>query len=412
MPKVTSGKKNHVERLNKNKIKLISAISFLLGFSQAVLIYVMSSYFEDVWGTENVGPFYFVAYMIALVLLLNLHKIVKKIGKSSVFCLASFSKIITLSFLVVLPPSKFSTVFMLLYIIAVSIEWTSLDAILESFSVDKVSGKIRGLHLTIFNAGFLAGPFLSTWILERFQFHGIFVFLYILGAIVMLFGIVGLRDATHAFNKKINVKSLLEKAWRRNDIARIYYVSFVLEVFFALMVIYTPLYLRDLGMSWEKIGYVFTVMLVPFVIVQYPAGVLADRKTGERKFLIFSLLLMSVSTLLVYGITSSNMLVWMAVLFLTRIGAALIEVLRDSYFYKRIDGRDVDLIDFFRTAMPMAYIIATGISSVLFLFFPLRTTFLLVALIVISAVYPACMLVEKQRKYAVRSNSKVEVEMV
>lgn len=402
MPKLASRirKKVHVEHLNHSKIKLISFISFLIGFSQAMLIYVMSSYFKDVWGTENVGPFYFIAYGAVLLILLNLHKAVKQFGKSSVFCLASLAKIIALSFLIVLAPSKFSTVFLLLYIVAMSIEWTSLDAVLESFSADKVSGRIRGLHLTIFNAGFLVGPFLSTWILERFDFQGIFMFIYAIGVAILLLGIIGLRDVVQKFNKKLKVKSLLKKAWRRSDVARIYYVSFALEAFFALMVIYTPIYLFDSGMSWEKIGYVFTVMLVPFVIVQYPAGVWADKKGGERKLLIFSLILMSGSTLTVYFTASSSLTVWMAVLFLTRIGAALVEVLRDSYFYKRIDGRDVDLIDFFRTAMPVGYIVATGVSSVLLLFFTLKSIFIFVALVVISAAYPAYRLVEDRKKRA------------
>ena len=82
----------------------------------------------------------------------------------------------------------------------------------------------------------------------------------------------------------------------------------------------------------------------------------------------------------------------MILLFITRIGAALLEVMRDSYFYKRIDCDDVDLIDFFRSSVAVAFIVSTAIASLLLIFFPVRSVFLLVALAVFSAILPAAML--------------------
>ena len=69
--------KNHDEKLEKKKVNLISFVSFLMGFSQAMLIYVMAYYFKIAAGTEDVGVFYFIAYGIILIILLNLHKIVE-----------------------------------------------------------------------------------------------------------------------------------------------------------------------------------------------------------------------------------------------------------------------------------------------------------------------------------------------
>jgi hypothetical protein len=44
------------------------------------------------------------------------------------------------------------------------------------------------------------------------------------------------------------------------------------------------------------------------------------------------------------------------------------ETMRDSYFYKRVDGNDVDLISFFRTARSVGALLAAGITF-LFLYF-------------------------------------------
>ena len=105
--------------------------------------------------------------------------------------------------------------------------------------------------------------------------------------------------------------------------------------------------------------------------------------------IIIALLIMAASTLSIYFIHSMSILVWGVALFATRIGAALIEILRDSYFYKKIDGHDVDIINFMRTSMPVAYIFSTAMSTFFILFFSIKFAFILVALVVLTALYPA-----------------------
>jgi hypothetical protein len=105
---------------------------------------------------------------------------------------------------------------------------------------------------------------------------------------------------------------------------------------------------------------------------------------------------MGLATLAVYFITSKEVLVWALILLLTRIGAAIIQILRDSYFYKRIDANDVDLIDFFRTSYSFAYIFAAILSTFVLLIFPLKAIFILIAAVVFSALIPAFQLEDNQ----------------
>ena len=64
---------------------------------------------------------------------------------------------------------------------------------------------------------------------------------------------------------------------------------------------------------------------------------------------------------------------------MTRIGIAGIEILRDSYFYKQIDGNDMDVIAFFRTARPLANIVGACLSVPMLLFLSLKSIFILVS---------------------------------
>jgi len=380
---------HHKEKLDKNKISLITFITFLIGFSNAILAYIMSSYFKLATGTENFGVFYVILFSIFLISLLNLHKAVVFLGKNNVFYFALLAKLLVIALLAFGNPSFLGVFLLMVFVVLGGIEWASLDLILEGYSIDKMSGRIRGLHLTVLNLGILFGPFLSVYILEKMDFQGIFIFSFIFNAFVFIFALLGFRKIKNRISQREGILLVIRKALKRKDVVRIYSISFVLEFFYAAMVIYMPIYLRDLGYSWGGIGWIFTAMLIPFVLVQYPMGFLADKKTGEKEFLILALLIMGCSTIWIYFMGAGSIFLWSAVLFLTRIGAALIEVLRDSYFFKRVDGEDVDLINFFRTAYPVGFIVASFIFSLMLFVISMKTIFLLTGIVVLLGIYAA-----------------------
>lgn len=388
----------HKEELNTSKVKFIDFLSFFLGFASAMLAYVMSIYFSRALGSDNIGVFYLIAYAIILVSLLNFHKLIKVFGRSFALHLAFIFKIIAIVFLIALPVSILGSAFLVLYIIAGAMAWVTLDVILEAYSKDSESGRIRGLHLAIMNAGFIVGPLISSQIIEKYDFVGIFVIVLILHVTVFSMALFGFRGVKYKFKKGVSVKKLIKKVTKRRNVMRIYYISFVLEAFYALMVAYVPIYLLAQGFSWEQLGISFTIMLVPFVVVQYPIGILADKKTGEKEFLILAVFVLGISSLIFYFTNSNEIMIWTIILFATRIGAALIEVLRESYFYKRIDASDVDVIDFFKTSKPVAYLVAMLIATVMLFFFSIKAIFLLVAIISLSALYPAFTLVDNKSK--------------
>lgn len=352
--------------------------------------YLTSSYFKEVTGTDNVGVFYLISYLISLVILLNAHRIVGKIGRVNFFSLIVFLVIVSLAFLIVLPLGKSGMVFLVLYLIVSALSWVAMDIILETVSRDSLSGTIRGIHLTIWNTGWLVAPFIATRLLDSYGFHGIFLAGLLVFLAILIGGIFAFRkDIAGDLRKRGPIKNLLKIIFRKKDVMRAYWIAFILDFFFALMVVFMPIHLREIGFSWGDIGIIFSIMLIPFVILQYPAGVLADKKFGEKEMLIFSIALMGVSTIFLFFITGKSVLVWGFALFATRVGAALIEVLRDSYFFKCIDGCDVDIINFFRTSIPAGYIAGAVFSAIILLFFPLEVVFILLGIIILSGLYPA-----------------------
>lgn len=386
----------HNEHFNKQKIRLISLVSFLFGFLDAFFIYVLSSFFSEISGSTNVGIFYFISYSIVLVSLFFLQPLIRRIGRSQVLYLALGISVGAAMVLAVASGPLVLIGAALLLIITTNITWVSLDILLENFSQDRVSGSIRGLYLTIMNTGLLAAPFLSLKTLDAFGYDGIFLILVIGYVIVFIITLLSFRHDNQVFQKKIRFGFTIRKILSEKNLLRIFYISFAMEFFYALMIVYTPIYLRTLGYDWDAIGIMFTVMLIPFVVLQYPLGVLADRYFGEKEMLMGSIIIVFVATAALPAIGVGNVATWALMLLLTRIGIAGIEILRDAYFYKQIDANDMDIIAFFRTARPLANIIGAIISVPMLLLFPLQSIFIIVAGAFLFAFFQACSLQDSQ----------------
>ncbi len=379
-------KQKHKERFNKNLLKYLYFCTFLLGIASAFILYLESDYFKVALKSENITIFYIIAYGLALILMLNWHHLVRVYGKKKGFQFSLFVKIIMVFLLAFSPVSIWSIWLLVGYITFTVINWLNMDILLESCSVDRRTGKIRGLYLTIENAGYLAAPFFSGFLVNRYNFQAAFWVAFMLLLFVFFFSSVKIKDVDNCPVKKIDLISSLRKISLRRNVMKTYYISFLLEFFYALMIIYTPLYLLDLGFNWFQIGKIFTVMLVPFVLFQYPAGYLADEKYEERDMIAVALFILGLSTLAIYFVNSRSLIIWSAVLFATRIGASLIEVLRDSYFYKRIDQRDVDITGFFRTVRPVAYIIGALLASPVIAIFQLKLIFIFIGIVVLTGI--------------------------
>jgi MFS-type transporter involved in bile tolerance (Atg22 family) len=125
-------------------------------------------------------------------------------------------------------------------------------------------------------------------------------------------------------------------------------------------------------------------MLLPFVIIQYPLGKVADRKFGEKELLLAGFAIMGAATYVMSTIQSNSVLVWGTILFITRIGASMIEVMSETYFFKQVKPDDSDLIGFFRNAAPMAYVVAPLVATLLLFVIPINLLFVVLSIVALA----------------------------
>jgi hypothetical protein len=96
---------------------------------------------------------------------------------------------------------------------------------------------------------------------------------------------------------------------------------------------------------------------------------------------------LTASLFLFYSITTPTVWLWGVVLFASRVGAALIEAMRESYFFKIVDAKDVGYINIFRITAPLGYILGPGLAILVISFLPLNYLFLVLAIITLSGFY-------------------------
>jgi len=378
------------EKIKRRNARRVSTVSFLLGFTDSFFAYVLSLYFAEVLGSDNVGGFYLATFCALFIVLWFLHRIIRRIGGSVLlFFLAILAGVGLAATISIVPVGWAGAVAAMSLLMIVNVAWVSLDVILEQASDDHVTGRVRGLFLTVMNVGILLAPFLATRVIGRYGFSGVFLGVTIGLSVVLTISLLLLRRCNGCDSTKMRVRNAWRKMLGERNLLHIYSVSFGLEFFYVITMIYTPIHLYRIGFSYEEIGMLLTIMLLPFIFLQYPLGVLADKRFGEKEFLVGSvgIALLSVSVFVLFP--NGDFLFWGVILFVSRIGAAGMEVMRDSYFYKHVDGGDDDLIAFFRTTKPIANISGAMLALSLLAFFPLPSIFILTAMVMLGPLYSA-----------------------
>jgi len=153
------------------------------------------------------------------------------------------------------------------------------------------------------------------------------------------------------------------------DIFHISSAQFFLRFYFSWMVVYMPIFLNQvIGFSWVEIGVILFMMIIPYILIEYPAGIIADKYLGEKELLILGYIITGCSTIAIFFLDSKSLFVWGALLFVTRIGCAFIESMTESYFFKQIGGDDTSILSIFRMLRPLAYTVGPFSAGILLYF--------------------------------------------
>ena len=368
---------------------------FFLALSAALSYYVNSSFLGSLVGEKHVGLVYAAAAILAIILIFAIHYLARNFGlraPARLFGLILTGSYLGLSFV---GGSIWPLIFFILIYVSVISLGLLLDLYLENLSRDQETGRIRGGYLTTINVAVLLAPLVSGSILGGsappvggFQSVYLLCFAFTLPLLYQLF-----FKLEETKLPAVNV-GLREKLANKN-LRQILKFDFLLNLFYFVMVIYLPLYLHGtIDFSWGKIGLIFTIMLIPFVLIDYPLGWLADKRWGEKEILTVGLVIAGLATLPIAWLTSNNWLIWAGLLFATRVGASAWEAMKETYLFKHVNASDVGVIGLSRLTAPASYLAGALATFFLLKIIPLPHLFTILALIILASVGASRQLVD------------------
>lgn len=374
--------------------------ALFMTLSVSLVSYTNSSFLAQIIGTDQIGLIYIASSIISLFLFLIWPSILKTIRLKTSLALLGLVSFIALTGLFIFDQVLAVGIglFLVFYATAPLLRY-SLDLYLENFSTNKITGGIRGLFLTIINTAWLISPIITGLILDGSNHYELVYGVAGLTLIPFLFLLFKLPrvEITSKLNPTSNPWAIL---WRPKnqldkDLRNILGIDFILNFFYALMVIYTPLYLHQaMGFSWDQIGFIFTIMLLPFVLIQYPLGLLCDKKIGEKEIIITGLILMAFATTLIIFLPPGMVVLWAIILCLTRVGAAAVEIAKETYLFKKIKHEDSTILSLSRMLVSVSYIIGPLSVGLFLIIFDFKFLFAALGLVVLLGLYFAYNLVD------------------
>jgi MFS family permease len=348
------------------RVAPIFVANMFLSLSYATVLYVNSSFLGQFFNRVGVGALFLIAALANILVFLAIPKLLEWFSTRSLFvfiliiiCLALVglifsTKTVSVAFFFVVYGGLFFTAYY------------CLDLFLEERTINRRTGGIRGLYLTLQSVAIASAPIFLTIFTPESQFGLIYL-------VSLSFLIIPIILATIFFKKyahgaiRVNARTKpmfpIRKWWLNGSLRRATLARLALESFYAVMIIYTPIYLHEIiGFSWAELGIIFPIMLLPFVLLEWPVGVLADRSLGEKEIMSFGFFIAGMA-LIIMPFLDKIIVTWIVILFLSRVGASLIEISTESHFFKHVNSIDVTFIEIFRLARPVGIILGASIGA-------------------------------------------------
>lgn len=368
----------------RSNIFLTCLFAFLFALHVAIPAYITSTFLSNYVGEQAVGIVYTLGAIATIIAFTQLPKLLKYFGNYRITAIMIVADLLTTFVLAFSQNPLILVIAFVINFVAVAAIGLSMDIFLESYSTDSKTGRIRGYFLTSGNIAWVISPLINSVLVQESNYPAVFLASAILLLPIILILLEHFRNFKDVEYRTINYWATLKEVFKQKNIRSILIAGFLLQFFYSWMVIYTPIYLHDhLGFNWSDLNIIFSLMLLPFILIELPLGRLADSRWGEKEILSLGFIIMAISTALISYVTDHHFIIWIVILFMTRVGASMVEIMSETYFFKKIDASNLSLMDVFRTVRPWAYVLGPLTAILLLQFLPLQYLFLVLGFITV-----------------------------
>lgn len=374
--------------LSSLSTKLLYTAYFFFSWAIGFTAYSNSTVIESINGRSGVGFIYGISSALALLLATwVIPQIISRIGNRKTAGLAIILKILAaVGIKFFANPVLFGICFIVFLAAQILISF-SFDIFFEHSSSKDSSAKTRGSMVALQHVGRMLGPIIAAVITVNMGIKApyfVLMVLMVISGILLYFATSKFKDKHYVPGSIINSFDTIKS---RPAVRKSLMSLLMLHIFYALMVTFTPIYLADVkGIDPESLGIIFTIMLTPFVLLGYPIGKQLDSGASGRTMARNALIIMSIATFVFPFIESSSIVVWGAILLISRVGAVMLETAGDGIFFKNINEEETELLGIMRDMQPLGYFIASFISVIVLSIGTINHIFYVVGLILVLGI--------------------------
>jgi MFS family permease len=359
--------------------------------------YINSSYLLESLTQAQLGVVVATGAVLSMMLLSWGTKLLARVGAFRTALIAALVDLVGVLGLATMQYAALVVISYLLMVTAGILLMFCLDMFLEcETTAEEGTGSVRGMFLSMGDvaavfapvfAGFLAGA--AALYQHVYLASALFLVPFLM---VLFFRFRTFRDPSyHTFALPNAIRSLREDA----NFFHVAAAQFLMRVFFIWMALYMPVYLHTtMGFAWPEVGFILSMMLLAYLVVELPAGLIADRALGEKELLALGFIITAVATAALPFLGPGNVWPWAIMLFVTRVGTALIESMSETYFFKHVGGDDADMVSIFRILRPFGTLVGSLLVTIVLMFTDLRMNWFVLAAIMLIGVYNAYRLVD------------------
>lgn len=348
-----------------NTLLTILVSTLLLSFHVYLIYFINSSFLNGFLTEMQIGFVYILGALVNILTFLLIPRFLRKIGNLNLTISLTVIEIAVLLGIAYSPWIWLIIIFFILQQGISSVIFYCLDIFLEQGTSTENAGGVRGLYLTMINLAPIITPVVVGLILNNGNDYST---VYLISAIFLipflLIIMTNFRKFKDPVYPKIDFQETARHFFKTKNIYDVFIDNFLLNFFYCWMVIYMPIYLREvIGFSWSELGVILGVALLPFILFQIPIGKIEDKKHDEKTILVFGFLIIASSVALMAFISEKSLVLWSVMLFISRIGASAIEVSNETYFFRHIKSTNAGYISFFRMTRSLPFLIVPLIAT-------------------------------------------------
>lgn len=262
--------------------------------------------------------------------------------------------------------------------------YSSFDIIFRDEAKDSELNEDIGLMYALLNVGWFLGPLLAGFIMANYGYNSVFIVaaMFLVVAAIMI-SVVPIRlprkKRDHIDTNMLgNVKSYFSE--KRLQLP--YIMAAGLEVWWAFIYIYVPLFMINEGIGLETLGLFLGLVTLPLMLLGYPVGKISE-KAGFRIFFFSGYVIAAISALAAFIAQDINTI--LIILVLASVGMAFIEPLQDSFFFRQVSSLEEErFYPIYSTSADVGSFFGRIIIAIALLIIPANFSYLVVAAMMVA----------------------------